>query len=105
MGHAFSSVHVWAHWRNQVYGEGQGARTSLSKSGTGGLLCPGSSPLVSPSLLGSHQAYSHFLRPVVGSLTLVTASSCTLGAERAGSCRGGKREGGTVEGEGVTIPG
>ena len=105
MGHAFGSVHVWAHWRDKVYGEGQGAPSSLSKSGTGGPQCPGSSPLVSPSLLGPHQAYSHFSRPVVGSLTLVTASSCSLGAERAGSCSGGKGEGGTVEGEGVTIPG
>ena len=88
-----------------MYGEGPGAPTSLSKSGHRGPPCPGSSPLVSPSLLGPHQAYSHFSRPVVGSLTLVTASSRTLGAERAGSCRGGKGKGGTVEGEGVTIPG
>ena len=62
MGHAFVSVHVWAHWRDKVYGEGQGAPSSLSKSGTGGPQCPGSSPLVSPSLLGPHQAYSHFSR-------------------------------------------
>ena len=28
----FVSVHVCAHWRDQVYGEGQGAPTSLSNS-------------------------------------------------------------------------
>ena len=32
MGQAFVSVHVCAHGRNKVYGEGQGAPTSLSNS-------------------------------------------------------------------------
>ena len=68
--------------------------------GTVVLPCPGSSPLVSHSLLGPHQAYSHFSRPVVGSLTLVTRSSSTLHPGRAGSCRGGKGEGQTLEKEG-----
>ena len=36
MGQAFASVHVCAHGRNKVYGEGQGAPTSLSKSGHSG---------------------------------------------------------------------
>ena len=36
MGQAFVSVHVCAHGRNKVYGEGQGAPTSLSKSGHSG---------------------------------------------------------------------
>ena len=71
--------------------------------GTVVLPCPGFFPLVSPSLLGPHQAYSHFSRPVVGSLTLVTRSSSTLHPGRAGSCRGGKGEGRTLEKEGGTI--
>ena len=37
--------------------------------GTVVLPCPGFFPLVSHSLLGPHQAYSHFSRPVVGFLT------------------------------------
>ena len=32
MGLVFASVHACAHWRDQVYGEGQGAPTSLSNS-------------------------------------------------------------------------
>ena len=36
MGQAFASVHACAHWRTKVYGEGQGAPTSLSKYGHSG---------------------------------------------------------------------
>ena len=77
MGHVFECVPACAHWRDMIYGEREGAPTSLSKSGQRGPpvsriipFCV-SLPPWSPSGL-------HFLRPVVGSLTLMTRSSSTL---------------------------
>ena len=98
MGQAFVSVHVCAHGRNKVYGEGQGAPTSLSKSGHSGPPVPRILPS-GVSLPPWSPSGSHFLRPVVGSLTLVTRSSSTLHPGRAGSCREGKGVGGSVEGK------
>ena len=97
MGLVFASVHACAHWRDQVYGEGQGAPTSLSNSVHRGPPAPRivssgvSLPPWSPSGL-------HFSRPVVGSLTLMTVSSSTLCPGRAESCIGRRGEGGIVEG-------
>ena len=79
MGHAFASERVWAPWRDKVYGECQGAPSSLSKSGHRRppvhRIVPSGFSLLSwspPGLLTFLQG------PVVGSLTLVIASSSTL---------------------------
>ena len=57
MGHVFECVPACAHWRDMIYGEREGAPTSLSKSGQRGPPVSRIIPFVFPSLLGPHQAY------------------------------------------------
>ena len=73
----FECVPACAHWRDMAYGEGQRAPTSLSNYGHNGPPVPRILPS-GVSLPPWSPSGSHFLRPVVGSLTLVTRSSSTL---------------------------
>ena len=77
MGHVFECVPVCAHWRDMAYGEGQCAPTSLSNYGHSGPPVPRILPS-GVSLPPWSPSGSHFSRPVVGSLALMTRSSSTL---------------------------
>lgn len=60
------------------YADGKAVLISLRKFGCRVAPKPRTPPLVSPSLLGPHQPYSHFSSPVFGSPTLLTVSSSAL---------------------------
>lgn len=98
MGLVFASVHACAHWRGEMYGEGPGAPTSLSNSVHRGPPAPRIVPSGVSLPPWSPPGLLTFLKACcwISDSVDVTRSSSTLHPGRAGSCRGGKGEGGTL---------